>query len=774
MIREKKCEGSVTVFFSLLFSLLFSFSLTFYQAAAEAARSAFELSAAKLSTESFFAAYHYPLYELYHIFGREMVGKAENESGEAFMQRLVMEDLRGMTAARPGKLSLLRREGAFAEIQEVSYLTDQDGKLFFQEAVAYMKYKNVTDFFRLFEEQEKETEKVQARLRFMEQKAGVDNAYAALEKDFVLLIELIDGVDLEKYEKYLGGKSVSFFKPYYVKYFSVYQQGMAELYFKREDIYASYQKSCVNPLKMLQSMQTTIEVWKTLSGEQMGIAQRFAEITQQEALLLEEVAQNEIAKEELEKKKELLKAFETEKKELNARNETIEKEIKSMKKVLYKSQANFLKQCDQVASICMKTKEVLERMDKKLAIAKGKRSNLQYELTGMDILGEDEIAMWQEELKEYDCYEKKDAYDFEQMKHTIEQNYHILMSISNTSFEEDAFWEEVERCVFCWKKEISKYSFDGLVLEYGEPAPATISLKEAEETVSQNLKKGLLYLLLVDKVSEAVLEEKNLPSKEYLMENKELKLDFSALLSFDFTEGMLHTLQEQHGSTIAEYVSKAMLFQAYIKEHFQNYTSVNAWDGAVLQYEQEYLLAGEKSDLENLTQAALQIIMTRMALHFSSILTNAEKRGEAEKAAVALAGITGMPALKYVAVTIFLLIWALEEAIVDTAAFLSGKKLAVYPGPMGGCIAFSELLIFTRQVVSSKIGQMRENGSVLIGYTDYLQILLLAKGRPKLCYRALDLIQSNLQKNVADDFYVKNCIYGAKIKGNRMEWEFQY
>ena len=68
MNQQEQWSGSVTVFFSLVFTLLLSFSLTFYQMAAEAARGSFEFSAAKLAVESFFAAYHYPLYERYHIF----------------------------------------------------------------------------------------------------------------------------------------------------------------------------------------------------------------------------------------------------------------------------------------------------------------------------------------------------------------------------------------------------------------------------------------------------------------------------------------------------------------------------------------------------------------------------------------------------------------------------------------------------------------------------------------------------------------------------------
>ena len=182
MRQQEQWSGSVTVFFSLIFTLLLSFSLTFYQMAAEAARGSFEFSAAKLAVESFFAAYNYPLYEKYHIFGREIECAKREETGEAFMERLVLVDLHEMTAARSGKLSLLRRDGATVDVQDVTYITDENGTMFFNEAVAYMKYESMSSFFRLFEEQEKEAEKVNARLEFMEQKTEVDKAYAKYAK----------------------------------------------------------------------------------------------------------------------------------------------------------------------------------------------------------------------------------------------------------------------------------------------------------------------------------------------------------------------------------------------------------------------------------------------------------------------------------------------------------------------------------------------------------------------------------------------------------------
>ena len=163
-----------------------------------------------------------------------------------------------------------------------------------------------------------------------------------------------------------------------------------------------------------------------------------------------------------------------------------------------------------------------------------------------------------------------------------------------------------------------------------------------------------------------------------------------------------------------------------------------------------------------------------MALHISSILTNVEKREQVEQATVALAGITGMPALKYVATTVLLFIWALEEAIVDTAALLAGKKVPVYPGMYGGCILFSELLLFTKTMVADKVERMQYIKGFLTDYADYLHILLFAKEKAIVCYRAMDLIQSNLRNDGIVNFNMKQCICGAKIQKDNIGWEFFY
>lgn len=779
MRQQEQWSGSVTVFFSLVFTLLLSFALTFYQMAAEAARGSFEFSAAKLAVESFFAAYHYPLYERYHIFGREIEYAESEETGEEFMERLVLADLHEMTAARSGKLSLLRRKGAVVDVQDVTYMTDENGNMFFNEAVAYMKYESISSFFRLFEEQEKEAEKVDARLEIMQQKTEVDKAYAELEEEFIYLIKFIDGVDLEKYEKYLGGKKIDFLEPYSVKYFSVYEEKEARTYFKREDIFSAYWKHCVNPLYIIGEMQHLLEEWNDCNDTLAVVENQIYQTTERIEELLRQIEQEKsnseeiTEKEEIEEKKKQLIELKKERKELEQEKEAREERIKTIRSTLVKKQNSFLQQCRSVLENCNNADEILEKMDAKYVLARKKRAHLQQILDAQEVLEEKEIVMWQEELQEYDCYEEEGAYDVELMHQTIQKNIKSLLSVLENTFTNETDYGNVTKCILLWNEKMAEYTFQGLVLDYGNPEPAQMSLDETIQTVSDNLSEKILDLLLVEEISDAVLKQENIPSKEYL-EYKEETKDFASLLQFEQIERLLQMLQNQNGLELVEVVSSSILLQAYLKEHFNHYRTRNSGEDTVLQYELEYLLAGKESDLQNLTQTVLQIIMMRMALHFSSILTNIEKRELAEQAAVALAGITGMPALKYVATTMLLFIWALEEAIVDTAALLAGKEVPVYPGSEGGCILFSELLMFTKMMVADKVERMYYAGGISTDYMDYLHILLFVKEQAIICYRAMDLIQSNLRNSGVVNFNIKQCICGAKIQKNNIVWEFFY
>ena len=131
-------NGSVTVVFSFVFVLMFSFILSFFEMASYTARRAYHASASLLATENYFAAYLAPLYESYHIFGRE-VPKGNGIS--SWTEQTIAEDISYMTVKQEGEKSLMLRSGARFGVTDTSVLTDNELEGFYSQAVNAMKYR---------------------------------------------------------------------------------------------------------------------------------------------------------------------------------------------------------------------------------------------------------------------------------------------------------------------------------------------------------------------------------------------------------------------------------------------------------------------------------------------------------------------------------------------------------------------------------------------------------------------------------------------------------
>ena len=70
--------------------------------------------------------------------------------------------------------------------------------------------------------------------------------------------------------------------------------------------------------------------------------------------------------------------------------------------------------------------------------------------------------------------------------------------------------------------------------------------------------------------------------------------------------------------------SAKVLFQQYLMEHLGNYISPSE---AGLHYQLEYLLAGKKSDQENLKAVAKRLLLIREGINASCLMTDARKKG---------------------------------------------------------------------------------------------------------------------------------------------------
>ena len=174
-----------------------------------------------------------------------------------------------------------------------------------------------------------------------------------------------------------------------------------------------------------------------------------------------------------------------------------------------------------------------------------------------------------------------------------------------------------------------------------------------------------------------------------------------------------------------------------------------------LNYEREYLLFGQKKDKENMFYMVLQLLAVRTLFCMVMLLKNPEKMTALQNLSAGVVGFTGMPALAAAAKYALLLLWSVEEALVEVAALLQGKKVAVVGS--GGMISFTELFTFQKSLVYQKAKRLPETEAGA-EYEDYVTLFSFLVPVQKKTYRVLDLIQENIRYQYLDHFRIRNVV----------------
>lgn len=816
-------RGAVTVFFSLIFMVMFGFILSFFEMAAYTARSSYHASAALLAVENYFAAYLDPLYEEYHIFGREV------PAGEDLLNwtdRGIAEDVSYMTEKREGEKSLLLRSGAEFEVTAVSTLTDNKLEGFYNQAITAMKYRAVPEVITTLTEFAGMTKQANAHMEIAAAKAATDSAYAKVDEKIMHLIGLVDGVDIVKYEKFMGGKGVLFQKDAYAKYFCTDLAGAAS-YFDRTQVYQAFLNNHINPYETLKSLSERVErlaaEMEEREKEEKLCRNRLAEVRGWLGVLvpqMEQLSQNlsnasanyvfmmselgrmmllpgkekEVAglalqvnvlgstisdmqtqmdKYEVEEKalKKEEKELEKEQKELDKKKKRQEKQAKTY----IKEEEAFVRQSGTIRDICGEAYEYVKEVQEELGRAKKVKETCEKVLDSLQfVIGEEAVTEYRTDLDEFLFYEDMEGFDFPAMKQTLLENKSRLWNIAKQIAGPDiASLYSGAKGLGQEAEAIRNYSFHGLKINYGEMSLAENLYDGVESMISKEVASGFLGFLTDKELSEKELDESYLPSG---FRYEEDGFDIFSLLGTDMS-GIFKELQtllpeEISAESMFNSASNTILFHSYLATHFEDFLEENG-DGA-LSYEMEYLIAGKPTDRENLSSVAMRICAVRTILHFISLYTDGTRKAPVEQAALAACGIIGLPALKSVIVFLLLFVWALEEAMIDTATFLQGKRLLLYPGKNGGSLEFREILKFSKSFVLEKAKQKKDDKGLAFGYKEFLHLFLFLTPKEDKKYRAADLVQENLRKIYEKSFRINRCVWKISYRTDGKDYGYAY
>jgi len=175
------------------------------------------------------------------------------------------------------------------------------------------------------------------------------------------------------------------------------------------------------------------------------------------------------------------------------------------------------------------------------------------------------------------------------------------------------------------------------------------------------------------------------------------------------------------------------LFHKYIFNYFGFYgtKSNDVWNSS-LEYQVEYILSGEDSDLENLENMMWRIFLLRAGGNYLFYHQDSYQFGKAQAEAIALTGFLGNSFLVEVVTEILLISQAIEDGITQTRKVFEGEKVPLY-----------------------------EKGSfsgVLLGYEEYLYLFLKAQKREDQIFRCMDLVEMEVrEKSGYHKFRLDHC-----------------
>ncbi len=339
-----------------------------------------------------------------------------------------------------------------------------------------------------------------------------------------------------------------------------------------------------------------------------------------------------------------------------------------------------------------------------------------------------------------------------------------LETVEINGLRTNGYQEERERL----KEELLAY--DGTEKQVGKDW-VTVHVENPLEQIEETAREGILHLVLENdaEVSHAAVTESELdtlasarrrrgilnagnwPYEESLWESGEGE---------DFWERISHG---------AETVAERLLWQEYLIQHCSCYKDVSGTD--MLQYQLEYLIVGQNSDVENLKGVVHRISAIREAANMLYLLSDEVKCAEAKGLAMVLAVIMGIPEAEPVVRGLLLLGWAYLESLYDIKCLLKGEGVPLFKTADTWHYSISGLFdsMFSEPDKKEELlgvwdapneEDNTDNGNMWdktegheMSYEDYLRLLLYFTSLTDQTFRMMDVIEMELRRTPGNQYF---------------------
>ncbi len=768
--------GEITVFLSMILLLILALVGTSLESARISVGRSYADRSVQNAMDSLFTEYCSKLWEDYHLFFIE--GEESEDHDKEYIKNQVYYYLKDTFDFEEDeknileKMDLLHMEIGQVEVEDIVRAMDYEGELFLNEILEYSKYQVDEQFLSEGQKMVKSLEEVNSAIKVVEKQMEVEEQMSKVNREILEFISVVEGISVGKMGIEYKKNGTLKTETYFVKKFSPNGITKTDIGIENEIVWTSLKASYINPITMLESLEGEA----TLIFHQLRVLEEQAKAGPLNTSMIIPISytkfynvKNNIIKEansilgKIKKAKQIL--FHIKEQQSICINETMQLEQ------VYKEEENNLSET---------MKEVFSKELKELKVFSGvEENNVESSFISQILKMENSLNEKEKLIKE-------------------------LLNISNISIGGSAFdvangidkISNIKNRMKYYNPKEMKFDYSSFVVKREVENPL--------ESFSKQYKNNLLNLVLEN---PDTVSKKTKKSKLFEIENSQKEKeenDYIKNLKKSTTKGYTEDVGSDIGIFNRLYDAKKwindtknqqfqkLLLTSYINEHFKSYETSKKENVAkknedlmakkedvteknvekesleketVLSYEQEYILVGSLSDKENLSETVTKIVFVRGMLNYIYLLTDLEKTKQAYETAVALVGYSCMAPLVQLTKNIILLVWGLEEAIVDATALLQGKKILIFKTKETFCISYEDLLHFDKQLVQTKAKELpQQNTKIAMGYEQYLQLFLNFLTKEEKLYRTMELIEDNVKLRYDDKFQFKNCIYGAKIK----------
>lgn len=796
-------RGTITVYLALILLLILSLIFTVIEGARVSTAKVYAERALSTAMDSVWAEYYEPLWKEYHIFGYA-AGEGNNRDKAGRMEEKLTEYMTYTLSPNSGLNVNDNKEGT--ELYDISItslsvtdqtrLMDYKGELLMKEAVEYMKYHELADGLSLLLNKLSMLEAPKKVSLVYDKKLAAEEELAKADKNILRLMELLDGIKTAKNGIKLDREGRLQVRDYFAKMLCSAPVSMDTVGINHKEVFEAVKNHYINPVLTLSQTNTELEQLEVLKGQ---LEQLWEELSAAQSSL--NAACSRVQKETTEDQEEIEQQSGTINSEVEGLKEQIghlkhqEQELLEQKAQLTSSAKGSLNRINQVVRMLipiieeaeLEVEQVIHNVMASSDLIDDFEENLydEKESLGETIFESLEASL--EEMKQYSAGHKEDD-SFYEMSDSLLYG-RILLIDGEKALQKASDYLETEdypaalNCSLAAIDELQSYHLSDLSLDYSTLVLDDTKQKNPIDAMSQLLQSGITGLIIDPAtIAKNELSTQQLPSSESSLTN--ISTDFTSMITAFFEDSVLGGDENEMGNLLYDFqnttelsegiekginlITEHLLFQEYLKEHFESYptgtANLSGRKPQALNYELEYLLEGKRLDGENLAAVISRIVFVRMILDFVSLLGDKTRCEEAKLAAVAIVGFSGLPMLINVTQAVLLMVWSFAEALVDTCALLLGKEVPILKQKL--MLQFPEMFLLNRSFIQTKAESYVSSERVSFSYLDYLRIFLIMKQKRLLIWRSMDLIQENLNLRYEEKIFLRDCLFGFETSAD--------